>query len=350
MKNFIFYLFVSIAGVGVSAQAIPPYYSSVDFNLSGIALKNELAQLIVSTHDQQLSYNEIWQALKYSDVNPENNNQVLLIYGWPNVNSGTNARTRYKYNNGGAPGDWNREHVYAKAQGEPNLGTSGPGADAHHIRPADVQKNTLRSNLKFASGSGNSGFSGGGWYPGDEWKGDVARMMMYMYLRYGTQCNPKNIGIGSSQNTPDEMVDLFLQWNAEDPVSEFEIQRNNYVGGHSGYYQGNRNPFIDNPFLASKIWGGPLAEDTWGLLDNPSFEQVVFGMYPNPAKEGRTIIASEETIEEIRIFSIDGRLIRWIKNPLFVHYEYEIGGLTPGFYLIQVRAHQKQSTKKLIVR
>ncbi len=52
---------------------------------------------------------------------------------------------------------------------------------------------------------------------------------------------------------------LFVRWNAEDPVSQIEIQRNNIIEGA----QGNRNPFIDNPYLATIIWGGSTAEDLW---------------------------------------------------------------------------------------
>ncbi|MGB8704779.1 MAG: endonuclease [Gillisia sp.] len=54
-------------------------------------------------------------------------------------------------------------------------------------------------------------------------------------------------------------MDLFLKWNREDPVSIFEIQRNNVIEGA----QGNRNPFIDNPYIATLIWGGTPAENRW---------------------------------------------------------------------------------------
>jgi hypothetical protein len=62
------------------------------------------------------------------------------------------------------------------------------------------------------------------------------------------------------------MIDLFLKWNVEDPVSAFEDQRNPVIEG----VQGNRNPFIDNPYLATLIWGGATAaEDKWEMT-NPS--------------------------------------------------------------------------------
>lgn len=245
------------------------YYNDVNLNLTGITLKEELATKIISTHTQFLFYDQVWDASKATDINPENPQEVLLIYGFENGTDTdvTNDRTRGINDNSGASGDWNREHVYSQSLGTPALSDSGPGSDAHHLRPADAQRNSSRNNRKFTTGSGNSGIQpNGGWYPGDEWKGDVARMMMYMYVRYDDRCLMTNIGIGDNSTTPDDMIDLFLQWNVEDPVSDFERQRNTYHENTSNQNaQGNRNPFIDNPILATRIWGGPEAEDTWGI-------------------------------------------------------------------------------------
>jgi len=252
------------------------YYNEVNLNLTGTTLKEELATKIISTHTRFLFYDQIWDASKATDVNPNNNQEVVLIYGWENGTDAdvTNDRTRGINNNSGNVGDWNREHVYSQSLGTPPLSDEGPGSDAHHLRPADTQRNSSRNNRKFTAGSGFSGAqSNGGWYPGDEWKGDVARMMMYMYVRYDDRCLISNIGIGDNSNTPDDMIDLFLQWNAEDPVSEIEKQRNDYHENLSNQNaQGNRNPFIDNPRLATRIWGGPEAEDIWGIYTNSDTE------------------------------------------------------------------------------
>ncbi|HHB52027.1 MAG TPA: endonuclease I, partial [Saprospiraceae bacterium] len=85
-------------------------------------------------------------------------------------------------------------------------------------------------------------------------------MIMYMYLRYGNQCKPTGVGIGTTVATDPNMIQLFLQWNVDDPVSQFEKNRNNIIEG----IQGNRNPFIDNPAFATKIWGGPQAQNLFG--------------------------------------------------------------------------------------
>ncbi|MDG2152099.1 MAG: endonuclease, partial [Polaribacter sp.] len=255
-------LFVSIIAFGQEA-----YYNNVDLTAEGINLKEKLATKTISAHTNLLVYTPgVWEALKVTDLNPENSSEVLLIYGYSSF--GASARSRNKNENGGGQGDWNREHTYPKSLGNPALGSTGPGADSHHLRPSDLGYNTQRGNLKFVDGSGNSGSTSGGWYPGDEWKGDVARMMMYMYLRYGDRCKPNVVGVGSSSATPDDMIDLFLKWNVEDPVSDFERQRNTYHDSQQTYAQGNRNPFIDNAYLATRIWGGTPAEDSWGIYSS----------------------------------------------------------------------------------
>jgi chitodextrinase len=94
-----------------------------------------------------------------------------------------------------------------------------------------------------------------------------------MYLHYGVVCLPTAVGVGSKEFTQDEMIDLFLQWNVEDPVSDIEKTRNAYHENTSNYAaQGNRNPFIDNPYLATRIWGGDSAEDRWNYYKNTDTE------------------------------------------------------------------------------
>ena len=101
------------------------YYSDVDLTAEGITLKENLATKTINAHTNILSYG--WGALQATDLNPVNNSEVLLVYGYSE--SGKTSRTRAVNQNGGGQGDWNREHVYPKALGNPNLGTTGPGAD-----------------------------------------------------------------------------------------------------------------------------------------------------------------------------------------------------------------------------
>ncbi len=278
MKKLLLFILAITSFNSYSQEA---YYNDVDLQLTGISLKNALATKITNTHVNFLTYTpDVWIASKITDVNPSNSAEVLLVYGYENGTDQPidNDRERGINDNGGGSSQWNREHIFPKSLGNPNLGTTGPGSDAHHLRPSDPSRNSSRSNRKFGRGTGNSRFSTidfhqgldgpntAAWYPGDEWKGDVARMIMYMYLRYGSVCLPTAVGVGNNANTPDDMIDLFLVWNVEDPVSDFERGRNTYhENTTNSSAQGNRNPFIDNPFLATRIWGGDSAQDTWGI-------------------------------------------------------------------------------------
>ncbi len=277
MKQFYIYLLLFFATPFAFAQLTPPanlqsYYTDVDFNKTGIDLFNDLATTTAAKHTNYLSYTPgIWEACKITDEDPLNSNNVLLIYGY-NDNDGNYVtdRSRSKNANGGTQGtDWNREHTFPNSLGNPSLNSGGtnvpPYADAHNLRPADVTMNSNRGNLKFATSSGNAGNVSGNWYPGDEWKGDVARIIMYMYLRYGTQCLPSYVAVGSTNTVDANMINLLLEWNAQDPISTIEDARNAYHGdANNTYGQGNRNPFIDNPYLATVIWGGAQAENRWG--------------------------------------------------------------------------------------
>ena len=332
---------------------MPAYYNDVTINLTGMDLFSELNQKVTITHTTLIPYG--WTAQQQADVNPQNNTKVLLIYGWENGTDGNvqNDRERGINSNSGDNGDWNREHVFARALANPKLETSpaGPGTDLHNLRPSDVQWNAARGSLKFAAGSGNSGTSNGGWYPGDEWKGDVARIIMYMYIRYDgngsslteTQCYPINVGIGTVKSIDNKMVDLFLQWNAEDPVSDVELQRNPV----SVTMQGNRNPFIDNPAFATRIWGGTQAEDTWGTLAVSDFTFTDFKVYPNPSNTHSINISLPNQQEAtISLYNISGQLIRQQK---MTATSTELTNLPTGFYMLKMTSNTQTIVKKVIV-
>ncbi len=328
-----------------------PYYNGVNFTLVGGALKTELANKITTTHTNQLGYSNVWNELKITDLDPSNSNNVLLLYGYNDTDGSIiNDRTRNKNSNGGATGEWNREHTYAQSLAIPNMTTSSPnaGTDAHHLRASDVQMNGNRGNRKFASGSGNAGNVGSNWYPGDEWKGDVARMMMYMYLRYPSQCNPTGVGVGSTVSL-DDMLTLFLDWNVQDPVSAYEQQRNTRLQTS----QGNRNPFIDNPYLATAIWGGSDAENTWP--NTVSIQEKVsansFLVYPTPSNNGEVHVFFDhkEDVKSLTVFNVNGQEVSLFENPNFENNEFIIKDLSVGFYLLKGVVGNTILTKKIII-
>jgi endonuclease I len=353
----LFALLSSIILFAQSGSPAMPYYSGMIWTQTGATLKSSLASKTIAKHTNLISYSEVWNADMATDVDPANTANVLLIYGWENAIDAdvTNDLFRDKNNNGGNSGQWNREHVYAKSLGTPALDDAAPsdaGEDAQMLRSCDVSRNNSRGNLKFIAGTGNSHAVGAGWYPGDQWKGDVARMMMYMYLRYGTQCLPSGVGIGTVSLSDPNMLDLFLQWNAEDPVNQYEDNRNTYHDGVGSYKQGNRNPFIDNPYLATLIWGGPVAENRWPSLILSTTKLDFFdtiSVYPNPTNNSKININSSITLDEIDLININGQLIQQIKNPLFNNDSYSLENLQKGFYFLKLYSNNQLITKKIIV-
>lgn len=350
MKKF--YFLVLIIAINFSVYAQQSYYDDINLTVTGIALKNELALKVEDTHTNVLSYG--WNATQATDLNPSNSSNVLLIYGYEDGSDAdcTNDLERGVNAHGGDPCEFNREHVYPKSLGTPSFeSNSTPGADGHHIRASDVQRNGQRGNQKFADGTGNSRNVTGGWYPGDEWKGDAARVIMYMYIRYGGQCLPTNVGIGSSASTPDDMIELFLKWNSEDPVSTYEDNRNSYHTSGDTYSQGNRNPFIDEPYLANLIWGTPAgqmdAEDRWGIfLSTQESLLSSLKIFPNPVKRN-TIYFNTDKALDIKIYDILGKLV--ISKSITNNNNYvDVSNINKGIYLVKITANKQTSVKKLI--
>lgn len=372
MKKIYFLISLLCTFIAFSQNGAPaaPYYNGFNWTLTGQSLKNALATKITSTHTNLLTYTPgIWEATKITDLDPADatNSNVLLLYGFSSnmcpasTTDDNDHRRRSKDANGGsATCQWNREHVYAKSLGTPALdddatttsGVSDAGEDAHHLRAADVQRNANRGNRKFAAGSGNSGNVGADWYPGDEWKGDVARMMMYMYLRYPSQCLPINVGTGSVVSNDTNMINLFLQWNAEDPVSQYEDNRNTYHNSNGTYAQGNRNPFIDNPYLATVIWGGVAAQNRWPAIFLSTDEFAALErttVYPNPSNDNSINISSEVDIDKIELINLNGQLIQIINKVYNNQKNITLNNLPQGLYLLKISSGNALSTKKIIV-
>jgi endonuclease I len=217
---------------------------------TGNSLKTELHNII--DHHTELSYSAVWEALKKTDEDPANANNVILLY---------TGRSQAKGTKGGGVDDWNREHVWAKSHGD--FGTAmGPGTDLHHLRPTDVSVNSTRGNLDFDNGGtehsealGNY-FDSDSWEPRDEVKGDVARMLFYMAVRYeGDVSDEPDLELNNTVNNGTApyhgKLSVLLQWNAQDPVDDRERRRNDIIYSD---YQHNRNPFIDHPEWVNEIW------------------------------------------------------------------------------------------------
>ncbi|WP_282071887.1 endonuclease [Janibacter hoylei] len=226
----------------------PGSYYDGTAGLTGSALKSRLHD-IISTHTV-LSYDQVWDGIKDVDEDPQDTSSVVLLY------KGTSSP---KSNNGGGVDNWNREHVWAKSHGD--FGTSnGPGTDLHHLRPTDVTVNSDRGNLDFDNGGSENGEAPGNysdsdsWEPRDEVKGDVARMIFYMAVRYesGDRVDLEvNDQVNNGSNPYMGRLSVLKQWSQEDPPDAFEQRRNERIFDN---WQGNRNPFIDHPEWVESIW------------------------------------------------------------------------------------------------
>ncbi|CAH0218236.1 endonuclease [Chryseobacterium sp. Bi04] len=267
MKKII--LFSVFAGL-VNAQAPAGYYNSAN-GLSGAALKTALSTIITNGH-QDKGYSGLWTGYKTTDIdkNYENDGSILDIYSEKpvgadpyNYTPGTNQCGTYS-----TEGNcYNREHIVPQSlfnQSSPMV------SDIHFIRATDGKVNGMRSNYPFGQvgsatftskngsklgNSASSGYSGTVFEPIDEFKGDVARMIFYFVTRYQSKLSSFSSGnmLGSSAfpGLQTWELNVLLAWNNQDPVSQAEINRNNA----SYTFQGNRNPFIDNPSYVNLIWG-----------------------------------------------------------------------------------------------
>ena len=347
MKKTLLIALAFLATTGFSQ--VPAYYNGIDFSASSNNIYAQLSLLVTNTHDE-ITYSECWDALKEADLDVGSTTMVKLIYGYDDGDGNpVTDRTRNKNDNGGDNGQWNREHVFPKSLGSPDLGTEGPGSDAHNLRACDVQQNGNRANKKYTESSGNAGSTGGNWYPGDEWKGDCARIIMYMYLRYGTRCKPIDVGTGSINSSDANMANMFLEWNNDDPVSQCEKNRNDAIQNH----QGNRNPFIDNPRIAYKIWGGPMAEDTWGGLGAEENENDLLTIYPNPITDNIFYVTGLNTIDvdSLKLYSISGQLIKSLDvNQLINNGGVSIDHVQNGTYVLSIVADDQAIQRKVIIQ
>ena len=283
MKKLLFFFLFPFVAIAQSNGVMDDYYNSItDWNISSAALKTELNTLISNNHvnlPYTSSNEDTWDALQISDLKPSTND-VYLIYGFDEIltdgvpkNDYTRSKTLMQSGSNDI-GYWNREHMFPKSLATPALTTSnssgGPsGNDLHNLRACDFQMNATRNNNVYGDGSGDSVLNSGVFFPGDgtgtggdDYRGDVARAIMYMYIRYPSEINPNDVA-SSSNSYHDDMPDIFLEWNKLDAPSDIEKLRNNTFESK----QGNRNPFIDNPYLAHLIWGGPTpaVTDWWNL-------------------------------------------------------------------------------------
>ena len=230
------------------------YYAGTD-GLSGEDLAYRL-HTIVDGHTR-LSYAQLWEALPRTDPDPANGANLIDFY------SGTPIPVSAQCGSGSCAGKWNREHTWAQSHGNLTTG-AGPGTDLHHMRPSFADSNSSRGNLDFDDG-GSTGVpscavcrrDGDSFEPRPEVKGDLARGLFYMTVRYDGGDGFADLALNdqtcNSSGAPNHgKLSTLVAWSLADPPDDRERARNELV---DGTYQHNRNPFIDHPEWVTAIWG-----------------------------------------------------------------------------------------------
>ena len=306
-KHFLSFLALVLSAhlmwaASITAPAdIPDYWSSIN-GLSGENLFNQVSKATAVGYSS-LGYGGLWDAYAKTDVYPTDSTgkagKIWDMYSaclFAVSNHGSYSKECDKYN---------REHSVPQSWW--GSGTSNQGCDIFHVLPTDGYVNNWRGNDPYGevtsanktstngckSGSSKlSGYSGTVFEPADQYKGDIARGILGAMTKWkgnwtqgqggstfnGTYTAAKHFGL------TDYAVDLFLRWHRNDPVSQKEIDRNNGIQAT----QGNRNPFIDYPYLVEYIWGEHAGEtiDMSKLI--PSTDPAFVPGKSNGWKDGTT--------------------------------------------------------------
>jgi endonuclease I len=284
MKFSLALSFLAVVMVTVSAQpfddgscSLDTYYVSLPSDMETWD-RTQLNQLIRTTHRnvpvftnrEKPGTNDVWQALMDLDAGSaqvENSqgglvDSIHLVY--QNIDIAAipfGQRT------------WKKEHLWANSRG---VGTNGTDYnDIHAIRPVDSDVDVVRDELWYGQcevlekeGACTTPAEGAAsdtckcnrvFMPPAEMRGEIARSLMYMDLRYdGTEPDTLNLRLTDCPfNAATDMgyLSQMITWNNEYPVTAAEMARNDMACAN---WQGNRNPFVDFPMELVKILYDPI--------------------------------------------------------------------------------------------
>ena len=246
--------------------SLAAYYAGTD-GLTGQELREKLHSTLEAGHTvvrysgTTSGMNDVWAALMAANEDPDDSNSVVLIYSLR-----SEPKSSFMGNPNGLPvgvNKWNREHVWPQSRGLNRSGnTRMDRTDLHAIFPADSNVNSSRGNKIFdESDEEDSRYTSpahaealsasrdiDSWEPPDNVKGDIARALFYMDVRYdGQEENTTDLALVErvpTSGTPQMgMLSTLLDWHLADPPDDFERRRNDLIAD----LQGNRNPFVDHP-------------------------------------------------------------------------------------------------------
>ena len=254
------------------------YYNSLDLTKTGNDFLKDLRSLNLSKRKSTVGYSSMGTdpsgQYKYTDY--DSNTVKYDSNGQP---YGTKISSFYTYTS--ATG-WNREHVWPNSHGGGSKGDAGspyPDADIHMPRPTISSENSSRGNSFFVEGMNHSS---NGWDPytagySAESRGEAARITFYCTLvnsklilaPNNTTPSGTDPITGQSYGSGHTMGNLetLIKWTINHPVTQRERNRNE----GAEYLQGNRNPFVDHPEFACRIWGNANST-VKNLCDNASWD------------------------------------------------------------------------------
>ncbi len=320
------------------------YYDSLN-NLTDIDLRQALQDIVAEEFVvREHTYADIIEILRQADQNPANSNQVWLTYteqGRPKLDYQTSSNS---------VGKWNREHTYPRSRGGFNSieqddiadginvywethadSLRHANSDAHAIRATDGPENSSRGNQHYGQYNGPNGNLG-------SFKGDVARSVLYLEIRYN--------GLEVVNGFPDitgQLGDLetLLDWHRNDPPDDFEMNRNNIIYN----WQINRNPFIDQPDLVEYIWGNNVG-DTWFQTASVSDAYLSkISVFPNPTQNKITLQGISKPTK-VTMFSIDGKelLLKIIYEDTSLNLNF-----ASGIYFMKLSSEESSVVRKIII-
>ena len=343
----------------VTATIPTGYYNTATG--TGYVLKTQLYNIIKNHTDR--TYSGLYTTYLTSDKDFYFENDGTLLDMYTENPTGAECEFTYGTNQDDGTGGtaecqkYNREHLIPQSV----FGSATPMySDAHFVVPSDKYVNAQRGDFPFGRvnvatntytngskrglnlNSGySSGYSGTVFEPIDEFKGDIARMLLYFATRYENLVAGWNFPMFN--NTSDQVftsnaINVLLTWSNNDPVSQREIDRNNAIYAR----QNNRNPYIDHQEYAMTIWGSLLGTTPFNYLNTVA-------VYPNPSVDGTINIASETVLDQIVLININGQILQQIKNPEAQNNTYSINNLPHGFYFLKISSNNETVTKKVVV-
>lgn len=284
---------------------------------SGEELLNGLSLLMSSTQDKITTYNELKTNIALTDADPMNDENIITLYARNSISSDwANATV------------WNREHVWCQSLANGLYGdlnkNIGAGTDIHHLRPALNTYNSTRGNTPYGViedkstgkrlGDTDNFYTSTVFEPSDEIKGDVARVLMYVYTRYSNTLSSSENELGTrgdlkisnvvytSENTDTAAWNLLLSWNELDPVNHLEMERNN----NAQDIEGNRNVFIDHPEFAKMCFGDYSGEGA--LIDLKGEYDFNKANYIGINKKSASLSLGATEQIEVKTFPIDSKI------------------------------------------